>query len=793
MNELYPETEPAFEGVRVVEYTGTGSGVAAAYAGWQLAGMGAKVTRLTAEPDRESKRTTPVTLALDVLADGKTGAPCPTDAAAFCAMLENCDILLCDAPSELERLIGPMTSLNTIYPNLIIGVATIFGLDGPYAGYHGSALDAQALSATAWALGEPGRAPLSLPPGTAEHQSGAMLAAGCLLALRVRDEGKGGRVVDISLADVLASYVAGGCRYFVHHGLKWERSGRRASGSGGAYPFAILPCKDGMVCICGRTRDEWNRLVHAMGDPEWASEPRYQKLRAMGREYPDEVDALVMPWLAKHTMTELEAIALEHGLIVSPLRALEDVLETPHFKARGFLAESTAAGRSVKTPALPFHVLETRSETTEDIAPLLLKTSAAPPTGDSTATRPLSGLRVLDLGWVWSAPWVSTMLGELGAEVIKVEHAKRPDNLRLAGRIIRDGEMVEGPSTEMSPMFHQVSHGKLGITLNTKEPEAVALLKRLAAISDVVIENMSPGSLERSGLGYEAFKAVNPRIVMLAMSVAGQFGALTKMRAYAPTMSSFVGMESLMGYKNEDPIGALNLGLSDPSASVHALPPLLAALRQSRATGEGCYIDFSQIEALLGTLRPYFLDMQVQGRQPRPLGNGHADMAPHGIYPAIGADKWLTLTVADDAQWRSLSRVAKDQTWATDNRFQAASGRLDHADALDAAISSWTASQDRDTLVATLREAGVASSPVLSVEELWREPHFTARGMKQSVDIPIYGQENLFKAPWRFSDFAPEITRCGPTTGEHNGLVFGELLGLSGAAIAELEERGVIA
>jgi crotonobetainyl-CoA:carnitine CoA-transferase CaiB-like acyl-CoA transferase len=803
MNDIYRETEPAFEGVRVVEYAGTGSGVAAAYAGWQLAGMGARVMRLTAELDDEGKRATPVSLALDVLSDGKTGTPCPIDAAPFGALLESSDILLCDAPSELERLIGPVTSLNTVYPNLIIGIATTFGLDSPYQGYQGSALDAQALSATAWALGEPGRAPLSLPPGTAEHQSGAMLAAGCLLALRVRDEGKGGRVVDISLADVLASYVAGGCRYFVHHGLKWERSGRRASGSGGAYPFAILPCKDGMVCICGRTRDEWKRFVHAMGDPEWASEPRYQKLRAMGREYPDEVDALVMPWLAKHTMTELEGIALEHGLIVSPLRTFADVLETPHFKERGFLTESTAAGCSVKTPSLPFHVLETRSENTENIAPTLLKNSATLPTGDGTGTRPLSGdgtgtrplsgLRVLDLGWVWSAPWVSTMLGELGAEVIKVEHANRPDNLRLAGRIVRDGEIVEGPSTEMSPMFHQVSHGKLGITLNTKDPEAVALLKRLAAISDVVIENMSPGSLERSGLGYEAFKAENPRIVMLAMSVAGQFGALTKMRAYAPTMSSFVGMESLIGYKNEDPIGALNLGLSDPSASVHALVPLLAALRQARATGEGCYIDFSQIEALLSTLRPYFLDMQVQGRQPRPLGNGHPKIAPHGIYPAIGEDKWLTLTVADDAQWRSLSGVAKDQTWATDKRYETTSGRLDHADALDAAISSWSASQDRDELVANLRVAGVASSPVLSVEELWHEPHFTARGMKQSVDIPIYGQEDLFKAPWRFSDFAPEITRCGPTTGEHNGLVFGELLGLSGGEIAELEERGVIA
>ena len=233
-------------------------------------------------------------------------------------MLAQVDILLSDSPAELEAVFGPLEALRTTHPELIVGIATPFGLTGPYAGLPASALDAQAVSATAWVLGEPQRTPLSLPPGIAEHQSGAMLAAGCLLALGLRDEGKGGRVVDVSLADLLASYVAGACRYFVHHGLQWERSGRRASGSGGAYPFTILPCKDGLVCICGRTRDEWNRFVHAMGDPEWASQPRYQKLRIMGREYPDEVDALVMPWLAEHTMAELEAIALENGLIVAP-------------------------------------------------------------------------------------------------------------------------------------------------------------------------------------------------------------------------------------------------------------------------------------------------------------------------------------------------------------------------------------------------------------------------------------------------------------------------------------------
>ncbi|MDA9975723.1 CoA transferase [Alphaproteobacteria bacterium] len=459
------------------------------------------------------------------------------------------------------------------------------------------------------------------------------------------------------------------------------------------YPFVILPCKDGLVCICGRTRDEWSRLFKTMGSPDWAKRPRYQRLRAMGTQYPEEVDDLVIPWFARQSKAELETIALDHNLIVAPIRDLTESLETLHFTDRGFLVDAEVAGQLVRTLALPFQIRDTQAANGRDITPTLLtKGSPAPWTRVPTSTlapveQPLTGLRVLDFGWVWSAPWVGAILGELGAEVIKVEYGKRPDNLRLAGRVMRNGAVVEGPSMEMSPMYHQINHGKLGITLNTKKPAAVELIKWLAALSDVIIENMSPGSLERSGLGYANLSAIKPDIVMLAMSVAGQHGALSTMRAYAPTMSSFVGMEALVGYRGESHIGALNFALSDPGASTHALAPLLAALHRAQATGEGCYIDFSQIESLLGTLRPYLLDNQVNGRQPPPLGNGHASMAPHGLYPAAGEDRRLTLSVRDDAGWLRLTEVVIGETWASDQRLRMTAGRLTHRVKLDADIA----------------------------------------------------------------------------------------------------------
>jgi crotonobetainyl-CoA:carnitine CoA-transferase CaiB-like acyl-CoA transferase len=151
------------------------------------------------------------------------------------------------------------------------------------------------------------------------------------------------------------------------------------------------------------------------------------------------------------------------------------------------------------------------------------------------------------------------------------------------------------------------------------------------------------------------------------------------------------------------------------------------------------------------------------------------------------------LAIADDGQWRSLLRLADGQGWGTDMRFQTVVGRLENASALDDHIADWTAGFDRDVLVAMLRAADIASSPVLSLEEMWRDPHFEARRMKRTVDIPVYGKEDVFKAPWRFSDFSPEITHAGPTTGEHNARVFGDLLSLSLSEVEDMEQRGIIA
>ena len=400
---------------------------------------------------------------------------------------------------------------------------------------------------------------------------------------------------------------------------------------------------------------------------------------------------------------------------------------------------------------------------------------------------------MLDLGWVWSAPQVGSILAQLGAEVIKVEHRARPDNSRLSGMIIRDGQRIEGQTADMSPMFHQINKGKLGITLNLKKPAGVDLVKQLAQSCDIVLENMSAGSVERSGIGYDVLSAANPRLVMIAMSGAGQFGPLADMRTYAPTMSSFVGLESLVGYPGEVPTGALNFAIGDPNAAAHALVALFAALARRETSGQGCYIDLSQTEALLATLTPYSLQSQIDGHQPPTMGSAHPAMAPHGVYPATGADSWLSIAVRDDDDWAAFTKLAGGQRWTRDAHFADVGGRLAKREELDALVSAWTVTKDRDSLVAELRAAGVPASPVNDIDGVWNDSQIAARSLSDMVDLPGLGPEMLFRAPWNVNGVAIATGTRGPVMGEDNERVLRGILGLSAETFDRLIAEGVIA
>ncbi len=760
-------------GLRILE---VGTDLGTAYAGWLFQRMGARVARLDhpvlASGAACDRNLPSFARNFEHLDSGKASPPdLPGGALAqpLDGLLAQIDILLLDRPMDFEAAVGTSLALmRERHPRLIVGVCDLLPERFEAQGAPASALDAQALSGIASAVGEPGRAPVPFPPGILECQAGANLAASVLMAvLGGLAEGRGERV-DVALSQVLGYYAYGNALGQLPWGLKWYRAGSRCCGSGGSYPYVLLPCKDGLVCLICRARDEWARLVQAMGRPAWSELARYQDLRAMGTQYPQEVDELIKPWLAGLTRDELLAIGLEQSIPMAPVREFAQVLTTPQFTARGALETVSLKEGEAIAPSLPFRI-SSRTDSQASASACGIAQAADP-------TQPLAGLRVLDLGWVWSAPLVAGILSEFGAQVIKVEHAGRLDNMRLRGRPLRDdGTPMEGPSIELSPAFHQINHNKLGITLDLKDPAGLAMLKQLAGQSDVVIENMSPGALERAGAGYEALAALNPRLIMLSLSAAGQFGPGADMRAYAPVMSSFTGLEGLIGYPGEMPIGALNFGLGDPNAATHALVALMAALWRRQTSGRGCHIDLSQIECLLCCLAGPLMDASLGAPQPQPVGDRHPDLSPHGIYPARGTDQWIALAATDEAAWQALCRTMGPEGRTLEQTYGTPGSRLAHRGELNGAIADWTVRQERDTVCATLRRAGVAASPVLSVEQARRDSGFLWRGTLQQVVHPISGPESLMIAPWRFERIRAKIERSSPCLGEHNGQVFAAL------------------
>ena len=819
-------------GCRVVEL---GEHVSAPYAGRLLAELGADVVKVEPPEGDRARRHGPFAGAPDPERSGlfhalnfdKRGIVLDLDAAAdrrrLDALLDGADALVTNLPLARRRALaldGP--SLARRHPRLVATAVTAYGDCGPYAERAGSALTSAALAGASWVVGRPDRAPLAPPHDLPDYLGGANAAAATLAALLGRERGAaGGQAVDVSTAELLASFVGTNARMYVPFGKPWRRAGRSASESGGAYPYAIFPCADGHVALIGRGSADWRKIVAAMGDPAWARAERFADPFEIARHHAEEADRHVAAWTASRSRAELLAIAREHGFALGPLLSADELLAHEHLAHRGtFSAPLPVGDDALRVPLAPLRSSLRPVRRERRPAPRLgehgrelmreaargascAASSPAPAARDGAAGAPggpgapgaagglLRGLRVLDLSWVWSGPMVAAALADLGAEVIKVEHRGRLDNSRLRGRPVV-GACLDGPPEEISPYVHQVNRGKLSVTADMKHPDGARLLRDLAARCDVVIENLSPGVLDRNGLGWEQLSRRDERLVMLSMSTIGRDGPLSGMRGYAPVMTSFAGLEQLVGYPDDPAVGMMTLALGDPTSGSHALVALLAALLERERSGRGQHLDFSQTEALVALMAEPLAERQLTGRDPAARGMAHPSMAPHGHFPCRGEDRWIAIAVAEDAEWQALAAALGARELARDERFATHAGRVRDRAALDAAVGARTAERDRDELFGALAAAGVDAAPVLDLDESQRDPNARARGLFVEREHPICGPGELMRLPWRLQRTPVEVAASGPTIGQHTREVCRRLLGLDDAEIDRHEASGAL-
>ena len=411
---------------------------------------------------------------------------------------------------------------------------------------------------------------------------------------------------------------------------------------------------------------------------------------------------------------------------------------------------------------------------------------------------PLDGIRVIDHGHVWAGPLLGMMLADLGAEVIKVGPPHRRSGVSMGGRQSPIGNIggERGATAVDDPRaFHGLDRGKMSIAIHLGEPRGAALYKRLAALSDVVLENFSPRVMPSLGLGWETLREVNPRLIMVSLSAAGASDAPWRdLVTYGPSLAALYGLKSLLGYAG-DPQPREDTADLDPTAAGHAFVAVLAALEYRERTGEGQFIDLAQGEATLQRAVEPLMDYLLNGRDAGPQGNRSAGLAPHGVYPALGEDAWLAIVVRSDAEWASLRELAAGPL--DDPRWERGLERLRDQDALDAALAGWTRNFEALELAERLQAAGVPAFPMMGPIDLLTDADFAtlnAAGLDLSAEAaaPVRETALYTGAPWKMARTPAALRGPVPNRGEHDEYVYGELLGLSEAERAELSEAGII-
>jgi benzylsuccinate CoA-transferase BbsF subunit len=399
---------------------------------------------------------------------------------------------------------------------------------------------------------------------------------------------------------------------------------------------------------------------------------------------------------------------------------------------------------------------------------------------------PLSGVRVTEFTSAWAGPYATCLLGFLGAEVIKVESRKRLDHSRFTS--FTTSTTFSGP--DESPVFNNLNLNKLSVCLNLSQPKAVEIAKRLAGVSDVVVENMRPGVIARLGLGYEALKAVKADIIYLSSSACGQTGPDRENVGYAPNFAGAAGLSYVTGYPNWPP-SELS-GAVDLRSATTAAFAILTALLYRQRTGEGQYIDLSSQEAIAILNADALMDFLMNQRVRTRAGNRHDTMAPHNCYRCRGEDTWISIAVAEDQEWRALCGVIGRPELTQDERFSTAEARWKHQEAADQIVGEWTKDQSDYEAMHKLQAAGIAATPSLSNKALFQDPHLTERQVFLQVSHPVLGKDWVIAPPWRLSETPASVRSRSPLLGEHSQSVLEELLGMSREEIRRLEEEQVI-
>ncbi|WP_419930355.1 CaiB/BaiF CoA transferase family protein [Candidatus Poriferisocius sp.] len=406
---------------------------------------------------------------------------------------------------------------------------------------------------------------------------------------------------------------------------------------------------------------------------------------------------------------------------------------------------------------------------------------------DSSARPVLDGLKVLDFTWLAAGPLSTRVLADFGATVVKVENNRRLDAMRILPPNIHGRT-----DPDSGGGFHSACAGKLSLNLDMKHDGARDVAIDLVRWADVVVESFSPRAMPAWGLDFDTLQDVKPDLIMVSSSLFGQDGPYAMMGGVGFMGAALGGFTRLTGWPDRDPTGPWG-PYTDYVAPRATIAALLAALDHRRRTGQGQWVDVSQIEASLGFLGPQLVDFALNGTMPEALGNRHPSMAPHGVYAAEGEDSWVAIACRDDHDWTRLCRAIDRDALAADSHLASFVGRKDQEDRVDQIVAKWAASVTSAEAERCLTAAGVPAAAVIDHRTLSTEHQFSHRKHIARVDHPLHEHTYIESTHIGLSRTPGQAGVAGPLLGEHTGLVLRELLGYDERRVRDLVRDGVVA
>lgn len=787
-------------GLRVLEFGGSAS---VAYAGRLLASLGADVIHLTGPWDRPLADEGPFPpgggpgALYNYLHMGKRLSPLDPGEAShgtqFRDHLGSAELLVMGGARE-RALVGEVIGPWPFGEGHAISSVTVtpFGLSGPWSTFEATDLLAFLAFGRFSDAGLAGRPPIGYSLHAAELYGGTVAAAAGLAAVRHGRRTGTGLRADISLAECVLSSPDRAFTLFSFVGQPIPRPEFHRE--------VFVVSSDGALVLIN-TGLAWTRTAALLGQPQLVEDPRFSTLAARS-EHGDEVYGLLAVWAAERTLEQIVDALAEHRVMGSQLYWPHDVLQDSQYLARDAFDELQVPGMvAVRAPAAPFKVNGVRPHLS---AARLVDTPCGwfgeLPVGNvgHQQVHPLDGVRVIDLGELYAGPSACSFLGDLGADVIKVENVQRMpavvrgDRHPPAQAFGYFRSESGSPSWERFHLFHTVERNKRGVTLDLKAQEGRRLFLELVASSQALVSNYTPRALRRLRVTHDRLRDVNPGLSFVHLPGFGADGPLADRVSVGPVAEALSGHWRVRGYPDTSELWSNQTVWSDAIAGGTACLLAIAGILASERDGEGFSFDLSQAEALTCFVAPEVIDWNWNRERALRHGDKHRSMSPHGCYPVRGEDSWVVIAVRDDDEWRRFAAAIGRDDLAADPELATFEKRKRLESKIDAIIAAWTSPRDATEVAESLQAAGVPCVPALHDDQLVGHPQIAARGMLENVSHTVVGGYLNPATPFRFEG-VPRVPRRPPNLlGQHNAEVLGQFPGCTAEMLSRLEDLGVI-